>query len=536
MKFKKKKRLRKFNIHPVTVIFLMMIFTILLSFILSKLGVGASYKVVNPYTYELETKTFYIKNMLSFSGFKYLITNSFTNLQSFKPLATLLIVLVGLSVAHASGLINSFIRRVTSKIDNRFLTFIIIFLGITGTIINDAIYVILIPLSALIFLANKRSPILGIVTAFCGTAFGYGTALFVGTVELKLTKMTHLATYVGDKTESIHIALLSNIYIMIPAAIVIALIGTYIIESLMVKIIGRYKVNDEILSLTKEVDVEAIQEAAREEKENIKLELNDRRGLIKATIAAFIVIAIFIYMIIPDLPLSGMLLDKNESSYVNQLFGTSSHFQDGFTVMMMLLFMITGIVYGISSKSIKSDKELFNKIAIYLKDVGIIVFSIFIYTLFIYIFNESNIGLVLTCWGVKLLEILNFKGAALVIVSMFIIALTGFFEPSMYTKWSLFSPVMVPLFMKSNILPQFAQFTFRAADSITKGITPFMSYFIIYLIYLNLYNTEEEPISIKKAMSYVRPYFLAIGVTWILFILLFFILNLPIGPGVRAII
>lgn len=536
MKLKFKKKLKKRKFHPVTTLFIMLILLMFLSFILSIFKVGASYKIVNPYTYEVETTTIYVKNIGNFEGIKYLITNSFNNLQNFKPLATLLICLIGLGVAHASGLINAFIRRITTKIDNKFITFIILFLATTGTIINDAAYVILIPLAALIYLANKRSPLLGIVTAFCGTAFGYGTALFAGTIEVKLSGITHLATYIGDKTNSVHIGLLSNIYIMIPTTIIISFVGTYIIENIIVKRVGRYKLNEEILSLTKEVDLEAIKTASYDEKEQIKLDLYDRKGLRKAFITGIFVIIIFIYMIIPGLPLSGMLLDKSETSYIAKLFGNSSHFADGFTVMIMLYFMLTGIAYAIGSKTIKSDKELFEKTAYYLKDIGYIILTIFFYVLFIYSFNESNIGTVIACWGANLIGYLDFRGVPLVIISMIIIGIIGIFEPSVYTKWSIFSPVMVPLFSKSNLSAPFTQFVFRAADSLSKGITPFMAYFVIYLVYLNIYNTEEEPITIKKSLSYIWPYFLIISVVWILIILAVMLLNLPVGPGIKALV
>ena len=49
-------------------------------------------------------------------------------------------------------------------------------------------------------------------------------------------------------------------------------------------------------------------------------------------IAALIVAFIFIYSIIPGLPLSGMLLDMEETTYLGQLFGSNSYFQDGFTL------------------------------------------------------------------------------------------------------------------------------------------------------------------------------------------------------------
>ena len=86
--------------------------------------------------------------------------------------------------------------------------------------------------------------------------------------------------------------------------------------------------------------------------------------------------------------------------------------------------------------------------------------------------------------------------------------------------------------MQNNISPQFTQFLFRAGDSMAKGLTPLLAYFVIYLGYLNIYNTEKEPITIRRALSFVYPYGLVIGLTWILILVLFYIVGIPIGPGV----
>ena len=96
----------------------------------------------------------------------------------------------------------------------------------------------------------------------------------------------------------------------------------------------------------------------------------------------------------------------------------------------------------------------------------------------------------------------------------------------------MLSPVVVPLMMQANISPQFSQFVFRASESMTKGITPLLPYFVIYLAYLNIYNKDDEPITISKALSYVSPYCLIICATWIFIILFFHMLGIPIGPGV----
>ena len=56
------------------------------------------------------------------------------------------------------------------------------------------------------------------------------------------------------------------------------------------------------------------------------------------------------------------------------------------------------------------------------------------------------------------------------------------------SKWMMFSPVVVPMFMHSTISPQFAQIVMRAGDSMTKGFTPLLASFVIYIGYLNIYN------------------------------------------------
>ena len=97
----------------------------------------------------------------------------------------------------------------------------------------------------------------------------------------------------------------------------------------------------------------------------------------------------------------------------------------------------------------------------------------------------------------------------------------------------IFAPVVVPMFMQSNISPQFAQIVMRAADSMTKGFTPLLASYIIYIGYLNIYNLrKDKPITIRKSFKMITPYFLIIAATWILLIIGWYLIGLPIGPGV----
>ena len=168
--------------------------------------------------------------------------------------------------------------------------------------------------------------------------------------------------------------------------------------------------------------------------------------------------------------------------------------------------------------------------SVFFKDIGGLVVTMFFFVQFITVFRKSNIGVVIACMGADFISNLSLSGIVLIIVSFLIMAISGIFVTSATSKWLIFSPVVVPMMMQSNIAPEFAQFVLRAADSMTKGITPFLAYFIIYLGYLNIYNDTKEPITIRKAISFVMPYFSLIALAWIVIVLGWYVIGLPLGP------
>ena len=115
------------------------------------------------------------------------------------------------------------------------------------------------------------------------------------------------------------------------------------------------------------------------------------------------------------------------------------------------------------------------------------------------------------------------------------ISIANLFLPTASSKWEIFAPVLVPAFMQSNISAPFAQFILRAGTSITAGITPLLACFAIYIGYLNIYNQDKtKPITLHKSISYIMPYFGIIALTWTLLIIGWYLIGLPIGPGVYA--
>ena len=527
MKEKRNLKLKKFYFHPITVFLFLTLLMMILSGILSVFEMQATYNTINPNTNDLEPTLVAVKNLFSFDGMKFLIGDATTNFISFAPLGTLLLALIGITIAEATGFIETLSKRFFKKMPKEVFTFIIIFIATISSLINEVGYAILIPLIALIYFMNGRNPILGIVTAFCGVAFGYGVTIFVGSMEVALMDYTRTAAWLVDDT--MHISLTSNLFFILATSILISIIGTIIIEKIIAPKIGKYKKEEEFAK-TEQYRIINLEE---EEQKRIEKDKYEKRGLRFALITCIIVILLFIYMLIPGLPYSGMLLDMNENTYLNQLFGTKSYFQSGFTYLVTLLLIVTGLAYGIGAKSIKNDKKLLEEVGNKFSKTGYIFVLIFVVSQFIAVFKETNIGLIITAWLANLLEHLEFSGIPLIVVTLIIIGLSNLFLTSPTTKWMIFSPIVVPMFMQANISPQFAQIVMRIGNSMTNGFTPMLASFVIYIGYLNIYNlNKSKPYTIKKSLKLITPYFLIIFVVWILIVVGWYITGLPIGPGV----
>lgn len=531
MQEKKKLKLKKFYIHPITIFIILTLVVLILSFILSLFEMQATYNTINTTTKELEPTLVTVENLLSYKGIKYIFSNAIRGFFSFGPLSMLITSLIGISIAKASGLLDTLSKRIFKKISKTQMTFIIIFLGVISSIINEVGYSLLIPLAAILYESQKRNPILGIVTAFCGVAFGYGVSIFIGSQEISLIPYTKLAAELIDT--NIHISLTSNIFFIIISSILVSIIGTIVISKLISPKIPKYHFKDKVTGETLKTTEIVLTDIEEEEKEKIIKEKSEKRGLKFSLVTLIVLMLALIYMLIPNLPGSGLLLDTSEKIYLNQVFGPNAYLQDSFTYIIALFLSIIGIAYGIGAHSIKNDKDLIEKINDTFKDIAPVILLIFVASQFISIWKKTNIGIIITTWLANMLNYLDFNGIPLIIIVIVFIALSNIFCTSMSTKWMIFSPVVIPIFMQGNISPQFAQIIMRVGESMTNGITPIMASFVIYLGYLNMYNqSKDKPITIKKSLKMIFPYFIIISAVWILLTVCWYILGLPIGPQV----
>ncbi len=497
----------KIKLHPIMSFFVLIIFTIVLSGILALFGVEATYNVVNPVTKSYNQTLVTVESLFSLSGLKYIFSSTMTNFASFTPLNMLIIVLIGIGVMEKSDFLRVAITSLTKSTSKRTVTFILSLICIIFSIAGDIGFVVMIPISALIFYYGRRNPLLGITTAFASLTCGSGLSLLITSLDSTLIGMTTSSTNILDSNFQIHTY--GFIFIMIVATILLAMIIATITEKLVVYKIDKYEF--------------------KEEKKEFKLGKREIRGLVFSLTAGSIYLLIFLYNIIPGLPFSGNLLDYSQNLYIDKLFSSQSFFSQGFVFIVMIFFVILGLFYGIGARTIKNNHDLCDNLGHSLDGIGKTIVLIFMASVFINVFKKTNIGVVLTALLTNLIEVSSFKGIPLILLLFIVAALSTIFLPNSANKWSIISGSTIPLLMNSGISPQFGQIIFRFGESITYGLTPVMAYFVIYLAFLQKYNQDDKPIQLSRTIKYQIPYAIGAAAIFIAIILIWYVVGLPLG-------
>ena len=142
--------------HPVALFAGMAFVIVVLSAILSALGVSATGELISGG--ELKEQTVTVVSLLTKEGLAYMLTNCVSNFTTYAPLGMVLVAMLGVGVAEQSGLINTLLKRTVTVTPAKLITPVVVFLGVMSNIASDAGYVILIPLGAMIFRAYGRHP------------------------------------------------------------------------------------------------------------------------------------------------------------------------------------------------------------------------------------------------------------------------------------------------------------------------------------------------------------------------------------------
>jgi aminobenzoyl-glutamate transport protein len=90
------------------------------------------------------------------------------------------------------------------------------------------------------------------------------------------------------------------------------------------------------------------------------------------------------------------------------------------------------------------------------------------------------------------------------------------------------APIFVPMFMLLGYTPELTQAAYRIGDSVTNVVTPMMSYFALIVAFADKYSKGA---GLGTIIALMLPYSMFFLVVWTLFLLIWMLLGIPVGPG-----
>ena len=506
----KKRNKRHHELHPIMSYVILIIGVILISGLFSLFDLQSTYYTVSSVTHTFSPVSVTSVSLLSLSGIKYIFANTVSNYATFTVLTHMIIILMGISIMEKSGFLKTAITMLTKKAKKRTVTFVFVFLCILSSIMGEISYMIFIPIGALLFLYGKRNPATGIICSFASLACGSGINFLLTSTDSSLISLTNLASYTINKSYDIN--RLGFIFIMFVTVIILSILITYITENIITKKVPKFD-----FDLTIEDD-------------EILITRERKKGMLYAIFASSIYLIIFIYNIIPGLPLSGNLLDNSQTFYIDKLFSPESFFSSGFVFIVTVLFVILGLFYGIGAKTIKNHEDFCKNLSHSLDGIGSMLVMIFFASCLISIFKHSNIGSIIVASFGSIIGNSNFSGIPLILLLFLFSILSSIVLPGSIAKWTILAPSVVPQFMSNGISCEFAQLIFRFGESVSMNITPFLAYFIVYFTFLEKYNQDDKSkVKLSDSIKYQLNFTLPVTFIYLAIIITWYLVGIPLG-------
>jgi len=472
---------------PLTLFFIFCLAVIVISAIAAALNVS----VVNPGNDE----TIAAVSLLTPDGIRRIVTEAVTNFTEFPPLGTVIVAMLGVGVAEATGLLAALLRQLVLVAPARLISPTVVFAGVMSNIASDAGYVVLVPLGAIVFLAFKRHPLAGMAAAFAGVSGGFSANLLLSPLDPLLAGLSQSAAQLINPSYEVNAT--ANYYFLAVSTFLVTLVGWYITDKIVEPRLGSYQ-----------------GEAVLEE-----LTARERKGL---RWAGYALLAFVIFVLALLLPPQGILRDPETYAII------PSPFIDGIVFLIAIAFLLPAIAYGKAAGTIRNDKDVAQSMGSAMSSLGYYIALAFIAAQFIAYFNWSNLGIITAVSGANFLRATGITGPPILLLFILLTVVLDLFVGSASAKWAVMAPVFVPMLMLVGYSPELTQAIYRIGDSTTNIVTPLMPYFPIVVAFGQKY---DKNLGIGTLISLMLPYSLSFLICWTVLFFVWLFLGLPLGPG-----
>ncbi|GGA81268.1 aminobenzoyl-glutamate transporter [Neiella marina] len=424
-------------------------------------------------------------------------------------LGVILIVMLGVGVAEHSGLLTAVIKKLGTRLSDRFLAPAVVFLGIMSSIATDAGYLVLIPLAGLLYAGLGKNPLIGMAAAFAGVSAGFSANLIPATpVDVILgmnakvfAESQGVPFAAGDGTPLTPATM--HYYFIFVSTFLLAFLGAWVTNRFVAPRLANmtYQLPDEI------------------DLSDFAVTPQEQRGLR----AAFwgLVVSLLLIVLLATGPLA---------TYVDDTGKTISPYLNNVILLIAMVFTIVGVAFGFAAGKFTKLMDVVQAMVSQMNTMGyILVLTFFCYN-FLGLLGYSGLGTYVTYLGASFLQWLGLQQFPILLIVGFILttAVINLFVGGLTSKWMLLGPIFIPMLyqVNSSMTPDMVTAAYRVADSSTNIITPMMSYAGVILAFMRKYKPD---LSFGDLIAMMVPYSVVFLISWTLLLVTFFAFGIPLG-------
>ncbi len=479
---------------PIYLFIVLALVTIAMSCFLSAIGFSA----VNPATKKMVT----VYNLATGEGLGRMLSTAVTNFATLPAMGMVLVCMLGVGICDKSGLFSVSLRSMVENAKGSDLKIIVIFTfaAAMGDAAGGTGFVVLPPLGALIFMAMGRHPLAGMMSAYATVSGAFAANLLVTAMDVVDVSFTLSAARLVDPNMSLSPAInwyfsASSIFVLTTASV---LVTTRLIEPRLGKYAGPRSELDAAGEITGQ----------------------DKKALRWAIIAVLLYIAAVVLMVAPE---GSFMRDPKTGSILT----SKAPLMGSLPVLICLLFMVPGLIFGLKSGRLKSGKDVAAALGQSMADLGPYIALMFFVAQFLKYFDWSNIGIILAIKGAEVLQNSGLPIWLVLVVFILMCACVNLLIGSASTKWAILSLVFVPMFMFLGYHPSMVQMAYRIGDAVTNPICPTFAYFAMLLALVKKYDPTA---GFGTLIANMLPYSIVFFCLMVAQFLIWFFLGLPYGP------
>ena len=557
--------------HPFWIFFYLTIIVIIFSAVTELIGIT----VTHPVNGEVVTP----QNLISQHGIQRFVLEMVTNFSHFAPLGLVLVMLMGVSLAVHSGLLGTLLGCLT-RVPRIMIFPIIVVTGIMGNLASDAGIVVVPPLAAVAFKKLDMNPLAGIILAYASCTAGFTATLIPRGTDVLLAGFTNEAL----EDPSRFVGATANLYFMIASVLMLAVVMAWVGKKYTLPACGDPPAGDNSMEV-KSCDERAQKKGLRWALIALGiytavalLALIPENGFLRYDLSKVQTVSLReapgekqlqrvmgeVHITVEDGEREYSVVFEDQKLALDRADADSwregatariyipeedksvdlrravrieimpevmrGPFFRGMVAILFFFFAIPGAIYGVCVGKIRKLADIPAMMVTSVKGVAGLIVLMLMIGQFVALFQWSNLDRIVAIAGSNLLNQMRLQGWPLLVVTSITVMGLNVFLGSSSAKWAMLAPIVVPMFLllEPPIPPAVSQLAYRIGDSTTNGISPLYPYFPLALGWIREYRKDA---GIGTLIRLLLPYAVFTGIAWILLLIIWYLLGIPVGPG-----